>query len=79
MLLIFSLILIGFMCSMKIVSLHMIERQKVEERYVYCPKCDAKIRSGNSAPFCSKCNLIFFFLSPKSLYMVSDSFFLSKH
>ncbi|PFE98691.1 hypothetical protein CN325_11485 [Bacillus thuringiensis] len=60
MLLIFSLILIGFMCSMKIVSLHMIERQKVEERYVYCPKCDAKIRSGNSAPFCLKCNLIFF-------------------
>ncbi|AIE36094.1 hypothetical protein BTK_25320 [Bacillus thuringiensis serovar kurstaki str. HD-1] len=31
MLLIFSLILIGIMCSMKIVSLHMIERQKVEE------------------------------------------------
>ncbi|PFA83438.1 hypothetical protein CN396_22385 [Bacillus thuringiensis] len=51
MLLIFSLILIGIMCSMKIVSLHMIERQKVEERYVYCPKCDTKIRRGNSAPF----------------------------
>ncbi|MEN3133000.1 hypothetical protein [Bacillus albus] len=59
MLLIFSLILIGIMCSMKIVFLHTIERQKVEERYVYCPKCDTKIRRGNSAPFCSKCNLIF--------------------
>ncbi|WP_438882569.1 hypothetical protein [Bacillus cereus group sp. Bce019] len=30
---------------MKIVSLHMIERQKVEERYVYCPKCDAKLEA----------------------------------
>lgn len=59
MLLIVSLILIGIMCSMRIVSLHMIEREKIEERYVYCPKCDAKIRRGNSAPFCSKCNLIF--------------------
>lgn len=59
MLLIVSLILIGIMCSMRIVSLHMIERQKIEERYVYCPKCDAKIRKGNSAPFCSKCNVIF--------------------
>ena len=35
MLLIVSLILIGFMCSMRIVSLHRIERQKIEERYVY--------------------------------------------
>ena len=51
MLLIVSLILIGIMCSMRIVSLHMIEREKIEERYVYCPKCDAKIRKGNSAPF----------------------------
>ena len=59
MLLIVSLILIGIMCSMRVVSLHMIERQKIEERYVYCPKCDAKIRKGNSAPFCSKCNVIF--------------------
>ncbi len=59
MLLIVSLILIGIMCSMRIVSLHMIERQKIEERYVYCPKCDTKIRKGNSAPFCSKCKLIF--------------------
>ncbi|MGR3775669.1 hypothetical protein ACT1UG_07890 [Bacillus paramycoides] len=59
MLLIFSLILIGIMCSMRIVSLNMMERQKIEERYVYCPKCDTKIRKGNSAPFCSKCNLIF--------------------
>jgi len=57
MLLIVSLILIGIMCSMRIVSLHMIERQKIEERYVYCPKCDVKIRKGNAAPFCSKCNL----------------------
>ncbi|WP_259417811.1 hypothetical protein [Bacillus toyonensis] len=46
MLRIVSLILIGVMCSMRIVSLHMIERQKIEERYVYCPKCDAKIRKG---------------------------------
>ncbi|MGE6363938.1 hypothetical protein ACQKD9_09050 [Bacillus paramycoides] len=59
MLLIFSLILIGIMCSMRIASFNMIERQKIEERYVYCLKCDAKIRRGNSAPFCSKCNLIF--------------------
>lgn len=59
MLLIVSLILIGIMCSMRIVSLHMIEREKIEERYVYCPKCDAKIRRGNAAPFCSKCNVIF--------------------
>ena len=51
MLLIVSLILIGIMCSMRIVSLHMIEREKIEERYVYCPKCDAKIRRGNAAPF----------------------------
>ncbi|MFJ8455178.1 hypothetical protein [Bacillus paramycoides] len=59
MLLIVSLNLIGIMCSMRIVSFNMIERQKIEDRYVYCPKCDAKIRRGNSAPFCSKCNLIF--------------------
>lgn len=59
MLLIVSLILIGIMCSMRVVFLHMIERQKIEERYVYYPKCDAKIRKGNSAPFCSKCNVIF--------------------
>ncbi len=59
MLLIVSLILIGIMCSMRVVFLHMIERQKIEERYVYYPKCDAKIRKGNSAPFCSKCNIIF--------------------
>ncbi|PHC87389.1 hypothetical protein COF42_15070 [Bacillus wiedmannii] len=59
MLLIVSLILIGIMCSMRVVSLQMIERQRIEERYVYCPKCDAKIWRGNSAPFCSKCNLIF--------------------
>ncbi|ARC31013.1 MULTISPECIES: hypothetical protein [Bacillus] len=59
MLLIVSLILIGIMCSMRIVSLNMLERQKIEEQYVYCPKCNAKIRKGNSAPFCSKCNLIF--------------------
>ncbi|MDH4424218.1 MULTISPECIES: hypothetical protein [Bacillus] len=59
MLLIVSLILIGIMCSMRIVSLHMIERQIIVERYVYCSKCDAKIRRGNSAPFCSKGNLIF--------------------
>ena len=51
MLLVVSLILIGIMCSMRVVSLHMIERQKIEERYVYCPKCDTKIRKGNSAPF----------------------------
>lgn len=59
MLLIVSLILIGIMCSMRIVFLNMLERQKIEEQYVYCPKCNAKIRKGNSAPFCSKCNLIF--------------------
>ena len=43
MLLVVSLILIGVMCSMRIVSLHMIEREKIEERDVYCPKRNAKI------------------------------------
>ncbi len=58
MLLVVSLILIGIMCSMRVVSLHMIEREKIEERYVYCPKCNTEIRKGNSAPFCSKCNIL---------------------
>lgn len=35
MLLVVSLILIGIMCSMRVVSLHVIEREKIEERYVY--------------------------------------------
>ncbi len=43
MLLVVSLILIGVMCSMRIVSLHMIEREKIEERDVYCSKRNAKI------------------------------------
>ncbi|HHP1038637.1 TPA: hypothetical protein ACR3S6_002348 [Bacillus thuringiensis] len=46
MLLIVSLILIGIMCSMRIVSLHMIERQMKEERYVYCPNVMRKLEKG---------------------------------
>ncbi|WP_242212571.1 hypothetical protein [Bacillus cereus group sp. BfR-BA-01383] len=59
MLLIFSIILIGSMVGMRVVALGMIERHRKEGLYVYCPKYSGEIRRGNSAPFCSKCNLFF--------------------
>ncbi|PEC20967.1 hypothetical protein [Bacillus cereus] len=59
MLLIFSIILIGIMVGMRVVALGMIERHRKEGLYVYCPKYSGEIRRGNSAPFCSKCNLFF--------------------
>ncbi|MFJ8351879.1 hypothetical protein ACIQ69_00350 [Bacillus paramycoides] len=46
MLLIFSLILIGIMCSMRIVSLNMMERQKIEERYYIVQNVMRKLGEG---------------------------------
>ncbi|MGH0590151.1 hypothetical protein ACQVQY_29590 [Bacillus mycoides] len=59
MMLFFSIILIGVVISLRVIALNMIHRQEIEAKYVYCSKCNRKIRKGNSAPYCSKCNLFF--------------------
>jgi len=47
------------MVGMRLVALGMVERQRKEGLYVYCPKCNVKIQKGDFAPFYSKCNLFF--------------------
>ncbi|MDM5153683.1 hypothetical protein QUF88_07540 [Bacillus sp. DX1.1] len=59
MLLFLCIILIGAALSLRIVAMNMIKRQEIESLYVYCSKCNKKIRKGNLAPYCSKCNLFF--------------------
>ncbi|MGG2016594.1 hypothetical protein [Bacillus sp. S10(2024)] len=57
MLVFLSAILVGVMVSLRVYALSIIERQAEEEEYVFCSKCNKKIRRGNSAPYCSKCNI----------------------
>lgn len=59
MMLFLCIILIGVALSLRIVALNIIKRQEIEAMYVYCSKCNKRIRKGNSAPYCSKCNLFF--------------------